>query len=692
MNKREIIIPSESKESAIEEAIKLLKTVESNLDCEEIDDGKYHFTVKNADAEIEIELSDDLMDARINKYLPPIGNGKGLTEEMLMHSLASIGVKYGIDDKKIKQIIDLVSKRKEPHNLVLANGKQPTVQTGSRISGKGDLKYPCLAGTTICHLTPGKPPEKGINVKGEEVALIERTDAVKDVEIIAGQWVEVSEYKQNAKSLIYGFASIQADKVDVEPLYEVSDDKQSVYITVYAKSSMEEEVTHESIKDSFAKQGIIHGFISENIKGALDKISGNEKDSDDNKDTSNSFETPEYIEHILSFQGTAPVNGEDAKIEMFFEQEEVSSNDDNQEQVDYHEQNSIRNVTAGQRLAVITPAKNGIQGKDIYGNAVPAENGNPVELQAGENVSKSNDELKFIADVDGILIIRDNQISVTDVLEIKGDVDFNSGNVHIDKGSVLITGTIRTDFVVDVADSIIVGEAIEGAEVRAGGDIEVKHGIVMQEKGCVSAEGSITALFAENATIVSSGDLIVANDISNSNINVKGKVIVTKGKGKIMGGCIIADSGIEVNELGTEMGVATDVTVGGEPECVLELQEELKILQENIKKIERVIGNAEPREVLNNTPPAKRKAIASVIKAKIGAVTRVNEIEKIIKDSMDSYKEKLNCRINVHNTLYPGVKISIADEHITTDRAMQACSIFYDLDDHKIKVGPISDK
>ncbi|MHC4871382.1 MAG: FapA family protein [Planctomycetota bacterium] len=686
MSIREVTVKAENIEEAMREGAILLNCKAENVLVNSSTDNVFVVTLKQTPAVFDLEISDDCMQARIAHYSPAVGDGKNFIADIIKNKLSEYGINYGINEEAITRAVDYAVRDCDISGTVIASGKLPAVASNAKISTDGNINFPVLPGMKICSLLPASAAEPGITIKGDEVQPPEVSKEIKDAEINVQEGAQLAKDKTFATATVYGLASVSPDGVEVKPLYEISSDKMEVTAVIYNRDCLDDEIDEKRLIKAFSADGIIHGYISENLTKALNALV-DEKEQD--QDTEKSVNSSDNIENILLFTGTQPRKGRDAKLSLFFEENQTPGEADEYGRIDYHERSVIRNVKAGQQLASVIPPEKGTPGKDVYGNEIPAEDGRELVIQPGDNVNISQDKLKFFAETDGILLIKEELLSVTDILEIKGDVDFNSGNVHIDKGSVSITGTVKTDFTVEVADSIIVGESIEGADVKAGGDIEVKHGLLMQSKGCVNALGNISALFAENSNIVSGGDLIITNDITNCNINTKGKVIATKGKGKIMGGIIFADGGIEVNELGSDMGVATEIHFGGEPENISGLNDEKNILQKNISKIERVIGTADPKKILLSTPVAKRKAIAEIIKAKMAALSRISEIENISDEIMENYRESLKVRVNVLKVTHPGVKIFIAGKTISIDKDIQNCSIYYDAANSKIRIGPL---
>ena len=85
--------------------------------------------------------------------------------------------------------------------------------------------------------------------------------------------------------------------------------------------------------------------------------------------------------------------------------------------------------------------------------------------------------------------------------------------------------------------------------------------------------------FIKNARIHAKGDIIIHDDIRNSNISTGSSIDVTGGKGRIIGGTVTAFRDIKVNETGSVAGVNTNIVVG--------------VDQETIRQMEKISGNLE---------------------------------------------------------------------------------------------------
>ena len=147
-----------------------------------------------------------------------------------------------------------------------------------------------------------------------------------------------------------------------------------------------------------------------------------------------------------------------------------------------------------------------------------------------------------------------------------------------------------------------------------------------------------------NAQIEAGGDVDIANDITNCDVHADGKLIASRGKGHILGGEIITGKGMEVNEIGSELGVQTTVSVRIEHAEDEGLRQQRVKVKQAIRKIDEAMGSDSPNEILLRTKPEKRAAVAEILKHRITLVKRRKAISEQLNRSEERRVGK-ECRL-----------------------------------------------
>lgn len=595
-----------------------------------------------------------------------------LSMEELRESLQRAEISYGFDERAMADVCACLACGDNPVGLVVANGMSPTPGVPSRLEICGKPAFPYFPGMVVARVKEPVPPGPGWNVRGEEVAPPEIVQ--KSVAPRPGIGTRLSKTGQEVLATVYGAVRVVGDKVLVEPLYEVSPDMLSLTVTLYPRDSAGQTITVERIEQALAQDGFVFGFDANALAEALVTLSKKTKGED--------------FLSVVAMRGDPPVDGVDASAEMLF-RKDIGIGSQVGERVDFHERNSVRNVLKGQELVRVTPASSSIPGKNVRGEAIPGIDGAGPPFQAGENIEVSSDGTLLSAGIDGMVVIANGLLWVTDCMEIRGDVDYRVGNLHIKKGSVSITGSVRDTFCIEAAGNVIVGDTIEAAQIKAGGDVDVARGVIMRDHGSIRAAGHVTALFVENAFIESVGDVIIKNDIINSRILTKGRILATEGRGKVVGGELHAEHGIEVNSIGASGGTGVLVCVGSEPEERQLLRKEREELYGSIEKIERVIGTADPLTILKRTVPAKRVLIAKLLKVKFAGLGRVKQIEARLQEMAEEIQRSSAVSVVVHKVLHAGVTVRIAEKELTIETDISSCVIRYDMRQERLVVDPL---
>lgn len=132
-------------------------------------------------------------------------------------------------------------------------------------------------------------------------------------------------------------------------------------------------------------------------------------------------------------------------------------------------------------------------------------------------------------------------------------------------GDVHIKGNVRDKFIVRATGSVIVDGLLESAIIDADGDVIIAGGVLGDGEGTIRSRGSVRAKFMENC-IVYAAQSIHTDYIVGSEVFCDGPLMVTSGKGVVMGGSVSVHSYIEVKSIGSpHTGRATVLNMGVPP-------------------------------------------------------------------------------------------------------------------------------
>lgn len=425
---------------------------------------------------------------------------------------------------------------------------------------------------------------------------------------------------------------------------KVSEDRMKAVARFYPASTGGQALTKEELLNDLAHKGIKVG-INESVIDAYIK----------NK---------EYCTDIVVAEGVAPKRGRDASIEYFFNTDpdlRPTLNPDGT--VDFFNLNTISKCTKGMILATLTPEVPGERGARVTGEPILPPDVRKMRLLYASNIELTEDGLSIRSKVDGHVSLVDDKVFVSDVYEVV-DVDTSTGNIEY-QGNILVKGNIKSGFCVEADGDIEVRGVVEGALVKAGGNIIVARGINGMNKGVVNAGGNVVARFIENAQ-VTAGGFVQTEAIMHSKVNATGDVAVNGKKGFIVGGSVRSLGNVEAKTIGSDMGGETEIEVGTDPKAKLKAQQLEKMVaesKEKIAKMEPILATFMKRikEKAQLTPDQLRyfKQLSEQYKVeKENYQEYCEEFEKASEGLNDSTKESA---IFVSQFVYPGTKFTISE-------------------------------
>ncbi|WP_342561484.1 FapA family protein [Paenibacillus sp. FSL R7-0345] len=361
--------------------------------------------------------------------------------------------------------------------------------------------------------------------------------------------------------------------------------------------------------------------------------------------------------------GEEPVHGIDGQVIMAMDLEEDRKPLEREDgKVDYKELVRLNNVLKGQLICRTIPPVPGQKGKMVTGEDLPCRPGREARFKIGKNVLIDQSETAMYAAIDGLVTLTDNgKINVFPVYEVNGDVDYSTGNIDF-VGTVVIRGNVLTGFSVKSAGDIRVVGGVEGAELTAGGSVEITGGIIGYNKGLVSAGKNIKVAFIQDGNVVAAEDVIVSQSIMHSNIRAGRDVLCNGTKGLIVGGIVQAGERVLARTIGNTMSTATAVEVGVVPELrneINDLRQELRQLLENEDKTNKalyLLSQLASTGQLSSDKLALRVKLNATKQAHMRDEKRIKErvleIERMLEDTT-------RARVEVVKTIYGGSKIVI---------------------------------
>lgn len=389
------------------------------------------------------------------------------------------------------------------------------------------------------------------------------------------------------------------------------------------------------------------------------------------------FQSPgTYCTDILVARGKEPRQGADAQIEYFFNTNlRVQPTMREDGSVDYFHLNVINHCHKGDLLAQIIPADEGEYGMNILGNRIKPREVKKANLKCGNHVELSEDRMTAKSGVDGHVMLVDDKIFVSDVLEVE-NVDISTGNIEF-SGSVQINGNVASNFMVRSDGNVIINGVVEGAHIYAGGNIIIARGMNGMTKGTLHAGGNIVAKFIESAKVVAENGYVNTESILHSDVSAGDEVVVNGRKGFVTGGHVRAVNRISVKTLGAEMGAPTVVEVGVNPkmkEDYIRIQKEVADLMKALRSEQPILVNFSEKRAKGVRFSQEQllyiKGIAKEMEANKHLLAKKNDE---LLDMQKIFEAQRRAVVEVTGEVYPGTTIVIGDVSMQVQSSYSYC-------------------
>ncbi|MCP4136121.1 MAG: DUF342 domain-containing protein [bacterium] len=488
-------------------------------------------------------------------------------------------------------------------------------------------------------------------------------------------------YDENAsayKAEAYGFVIFRAGKLKIISARTITRDKLKAYYTIYPTKFGKIPTTAE-MEEYIHNFKILAGIGRKKIEAQLSKI-----------DTSKP-----KITRVLVAQGKTPVNGKEEAFVPLTGVDKKAGVIKEDGSIDFKEVGSIIQVVKDQEILRRIPPVEPLDGFDIYGTTMTATLEFQKGFKRGQNIVESGyDENIYLAGIDGCLKVVKNKISVLPIVEINGDVNYETGNIEF-KGSVHVSGSVLPGFSVKADGDVIVTNTVEDGLIEAGGDITVKMGIVGKEGVKIKAGGTVRAKYLLHANIEAGNNIEIEDSIINCNIFANNMVSVVAKQGKIIGGNVVALYEISAKVIGavtetseTHLGVGRNLIIEKKLAIVHKemigvrekVDDTMRLLKVNFG--EGVFEN--PKELLAVLPMIKKKNCLLLLQE----LAQNNKVLKDLTEKRKDIEEELRLErepyIIVYDKIHPGTVLNIKKSVRKIDKIIDNARFYEDEEDKSI--------
>ncbi len=601
----------------------------------------------------------------------------------IMVWLNEAGICYGIIERNIQKACSLLNENPQSQiEVVAAVGKEPIPGQPQEIlycvdrSSSAEKELYVRKNDLVLEVGQGSEGMPGMNIFGEEI----QPENVNKPLYQAGENIRKAGNKYYSEC--FGLFSIQNNTLFVEKVnrdatceINVSRDGMSVFMSVHPPLGDGKPVTYDGVLRLLEEYEIQNGIDLQKILDVAERA--NQK--------------PVAAQEVLIASGTLPTKGKDGYVEWHIHPNKNIQRYviDESGKIEFYDFHNLICVKSGDHLCTLHPPTKGRNGCNVYGHEISGQYGAPIPMKAGENIQLQKNQNEWYAGCDGRYSLENNRLEIQPVFHVDGDVDYKVGNIEF-PGDVIVKGNVLDGIKIQTKGNITVYGTIEAAFVEAKGNVEVKKGIFGKEKGHVTAEKDIIASFLQNAFVHAKQNVIVSDQILNSQVAAYRSVEVKFGKGSIIGGTIYVGHELNAKTLGAKYGTKTTIEAGIDYQAlqnIIDTHSKLERLKKHNEKLDTMIQQA--KRELKDDP--WNGAIQTMMNK---GREKKEELEAAIAHFSSSMKE-MRSRIYITNrpkitasaAVMPGVQIKIHDTRHNFHEPHKHCTITYNPDQKKILIG-----
>lgn len=418
----------------------------------------------------------------------------------------------------------------------------------------------------------------------------------------------------------------------------ISPDEITAYLTL-GEPLPGETFTLEQLQKVLQNKGVLFGVDEQLLQRMLEK--------------------KEFKKEMMVASGKAAIDGIDGWYEYNFRQN-LSKKPQVREDgtVDYWSMDLIETVLAGQVIAIYHPAIPGENGTTVTGKVLQAKIGKELSPLKGRGFERDNDNLTYVASIDGKIEVIDGRININNFHEVFGNADLAVGNIDF-TGDIVIHGNVCTGISLHAGGTITIDGVVEGATIWAGKDVVLRGGVLGNNRAEIFAKGNIYAKFVEYATVKAQGD-IEADYFLQCEVESRQRIRVIGKKGLIIGGHVHAICGIEANEIGNDTEVKSRIEVGvGEvvQQRIKVLQHQLLVLQDEINKIDAGLKKFSALVEKHSGLKANDPIRTQLMRIRIRNISMEKEGKAEIEDLYQQAEQGRFATIKINRIIYPGTFI-----------------------------------
>lgn len=360
---------------------------------------------------------------------------------------------------------------------------------------------------------------------------------------------------------------------------------------------------------------------------------------------------------VIIAKGTPCIDGKDGWYEFYFQTK--SNNYEElleQDKIKFSQIEWFEIVNKDQQLAYYHKSIPGKDGTTVTGKKVYAKRCKELPLLSGTGIKKQKDNVTYIANQNGVIMLDGYTLKVTPLLKLKEVATSTEINFT---GNIIIEGNVKSGAKIHATEDVLIKGTVESAQINTEGNLILQKEFIGYKDATIRAKKNVIGPDFELVEIYAS-QKIIGNKFKNCILYAQGQVKTVGQDGMIAGGSICAENGIKTVNLGTQERIPTFIKIGkierfkqrenNYNSIIRDVSQELFTLQNALKEFQKRFS------------PELRNKMEMYLKIENAIYTKEREMENILKqkhDLLEEIQKSETACVEITNILYEGVTVEI---------------------------------
>ncbi len=357
-------------------------------------------------------------------------------------------------------------------------------------------------------------------------------------------------------------------------------------------------------------------------------------------------------------RGQQPVHGKDCRLEWekgLDPTVKPAPEHDAEGRTNHHAGRHYVWVRAGQKVGRMQPATQGTPGKSVRGQAIPAHQGNACAIGIDETL-QADDDGNVTALVDGALQLIASRVTVSESLQIKGYVDFETGDVEF-PGTVEISEGVRDNFKVRAGSNLSIGGLIESAHVETHGSLTCKGGMAAKGAGGLKVGADAELAFLDQVRGEIGGNLTVRREIRHCELSIRGELHAERAS--LLSGRVSIRAAAHIGTLGSAAYTPTTIVLAELEPAAADEHEQQEMVAECRTERDNLLAKEKQIRSKGTLTPAAEQTLRTILTAVQEWDHRIQEAEQARAKLEAERRARQIVDLQITGVIHPGVCLHI---------------------------------